>query len=105
MYEVSQVMAAENSIEQSFIRWCKREGYTRFKLALNTGRGWPDDAVLLPGNVVCWIEFKGTQGSLSPQQEFMHRKMRSAGHDVFICRSLEEAKEAVRKVLHGQTRL
>lgn len=71
---------------------------------LNPGRGWPDDAVLLPGNVVCWIEFKGPYGELSPQQEFIHRKMRNAGHDVFVCKSLEEAKLAVKKVLDEQIR-
>jgi hypothetical protein len=91
-------MAAENSIEQSFVRWCKRHGIMRRKLMLNPGRGWPDDAVFLPNNRVCWIEFKGDKGTLSPQQEFIHRKMRAAGHDVFVCRSLQEAKDAVAQV-------
>jgi hypothetical protein len=91
-------VAAENSIEQAFMRYCKRHGYYRCKLRLTSGRGWPDDAVLLPCNVVVWIEFKGDVGVLSPQQEFIHRKMRKAGHDVFVCRSLEEAKDAIAQV-------
>jgi hypothetical protein len=67
----------------------------RYKLRLNPGRGWPDQAVLLPDNKIVWIEFKTEKGVVSPQQEFIHRKMWKAGHKVYVCRSLESAKEAV----------
>lgn len=88
-------MATELSIELSFKRWCKRVGLVGCKLKLTAGRGWPDKAVLLPDNRVVWIEFKGPEGRLSAQQEFCIRKMQKAGHQVFVCRSLEEAQDAV----------
>jgi hypothetical protein len=91
-------MAAENSIEQSFKNWCKRHGYTRFKLKLDPGRGWPDQAVMLPGNRVVWIEFKSRRGVVAPQQEFIHAKLEKCGHVVFVCRSLEEAKDAITRI-------
>lgn len=91
-------MATENSIEQSFNRWCKRHGFVRIKLKLNPGRGWPDSAVMLPGNVMCWVEFKGPTGVTSPQQDFVIAKMAKAGHQVFICRTLEEAIDAVAQI-------
>lgn len=94
-------MAAESSVEKSFARWCKREGLERHKLVLRVGRGWPDNAVFLPDNRVCWIEFKSPIGKTDPQQDLIHRRLRKAGHEVFVCRTLEEAKNAVAQVSAG----
>jgi hypothetical protein len=89
----------ENSLEQSFKRWCKNAGLYRVRLRLNPGRGWPDDAVLLPGNIVVWIEMKGPEGVLSPQQEYVHAKLNRHGHDVHVCRTLESAVDVVTSYL------
>ena len=88
-------MAEENSIEQSFLRWCKGKKLPCVKLKLDPGRGWPDRAVLLPNNRVVWIEFKGSYGRLSPQQEFQIRRMGLAGHQVAVCNSVQGAIDAV----------
>lgn len=98
-------MATENSIEQSFKRWCDSQGYDTPKLKLNPGRGWPDRAVLLPGNKICWIEFKAPNGRLSEQQKFCIRRMAKSGHDVYVCKSVEEAKDAIARVSAGEQKL
>ena len=90
---------SENSIEQSFNRWCKDNGFYRRKLKLNPGRGWPDQAVFLPNNVVVWIEFKGPDGVLSAQQVFVHRQMAKSGHKVHVCRTKDEAVAVVGEYL------
>lgn len=88
----------ESSIEQAFVRWCKKHGYATVKLRLNPGRGWPDRAVLLPNNIVCWIEFKTPTGEVRPQQEFIFKKMAKCGHEVFIARSVEDAANAIARL-------
>lgn len=99
--DVGLTMAAESSIEKSFVRWCEKQGYPCLKLVLLTQRGWPDRAVMLPGNKVCWIEMKAPGGRTSPQQEYWIRKQREAGHNVFVCDSVESAINAVTQVSTG----
>lgn len=91
-------MANEASIESSFKRWCDQSDLPCLKLALIGQRGWPDRAILLPGNVVCWIEFKDPKGELSPHQKHWIAKAERAGHIIQVCTSLEQAVEAVTRL-------
>lgn len=85
----------ESSIEKSFVRWCRKHKITTFKLVRNPGRGWPDRAVFFPDNQVCWLEFKTDTGELSPAQKVTNELLSKLGHDVYVVRSVKEAKEAL----------
>ena len=91
----------EGKIERAFVRWCDKLKIPCEKITVGK-RGWPDRAVLLPKGRVLWIEFKTTEGVLSHQQEFVHRKLRKAGHTVVVCRSLEEAIKATEEFDDGR---
>lgn len=88
-------MTTESSIEQSFVRWCKKHKITTYKLVLNPGSGWPDRVILFPGNLCCWMEFKTKTGRLEPIQEVLIKEMNNHGHKVYVVRSLAEAKKAL----------
>jgi len=91
---------AESNIESSFLRWCKKVKYWTLKLRPDPeGKGWPDRAVLLPGNRVCWIEFKTPTGEISPHQKEVAKNMLEQGHDVYFCRSSSDGQQAVAAVL------
>jgi len=98
-------MAQESSTEKSFKRWCKQQGLWYVKLKLAVGKGWPDDAILLPNNVVCWVEMKAKNGKLEPHQEFCIAKMKKAGHEVVVARTLEEAISAVTQLSNRSKKL
>jgi hypothetical protein len=91
-------VTTESPIEKSFVRWCKDNGYSIKKLALVSEGGWPDRAVLLPNNRVCWIEFKSPTGRLDPIQQYVIRDMAKHGHKVFVCTSLGEAVRAIKEL-------
>lgn len=86
----------ENSVEQSFVRWCNRNGLICEKLT-SPKKGWPDRCVLLRGAKVVWLEFKHPKGGkLSPHQKSAHEKIRTAGHVVSVPRTVEEAIKAIK---------
>lgn len=89
---------AESSIEKAFARWCKANDLWTMKLKLSSGAGWPDRAVLLPDNRVCWLEFKTSDGDTDPVQDFVIREMAKFGHQVFIPRSCSEAQNAIARL-------
>lgn len=93
-------MTTESPIEKSFVRWCKDVlKQWCVKLILVSGSGWPDRAILLPGNRICWIEFKSPTGKTSPVQDFVIREMARYGHKVHVCKSVSEAQQAVKEIM------
>lgn len=64
--------------------------------------GWPDVQLLVP---VPWygqaprfigIELKAKSGRLSPEQIACHARIRAAGGEVIVCRSVEEVEQKLR---------
>lgn len=48
--------------------------------------GMPDYLMLLPGGR-CWlVEFKATDGALSPRQIYVHEQLAAIGHPVSVIR-------------------
>jgi len=89
-------MNPETAIETAFQAWCKREGLRCLKLILNTHRGWPDRAVLIPGGKPLFIEFKAPGGRLSHHQRGWLDELKALGYHVGVARSLEDAIGHVR---------
>ena len=52
-------------------------------------KGFPDHIILHSG-VARFVEFKAMKGRLSPEQAAMHARLRAAGFDVWLVRSLTE---------------
>ena len=46
-----------------------------------------------------WIEFKTSKGTTSPTQKWWHAQLKEQCHQVVVCRTVEEAVEAVRGYL------
>lgn len=55
--------------------------------------GWPDLVFTGPPARVWWIELKAGATPLSPAQVRVHNALRSAGHEVAVCRSLDAVRD------------
>lgn len=58
--------------------------------------GLPDLCLICPKGKVIWIEVKSDKGVLSDAQRHIHGKLGGLGHSVFVCRSIDEVKEALK---------
>lgn len=68
----------------------KASAVTGARLKARGGRkGFPDH-IILHGGVARFIEFKAMKGRLSHEQIAMHARLRAAGFDVWLVRSLAE---------------
>jgi|TARA_Y100000310_G_scaffold135332_1_gene134215 hypothetical protein len=60
--------------------------------------GTPDIEVMLRDMRVVWLELKVDKGKPSPEQLEWHAMARAMGHRVYVCRSVQEAVDAVQEV-------
>lgn len=89
-------MNPESRIEQSFARWCSQRNIPCLKVQAIGVRGFPDRLVLLQGMVV-FIEFKTPTGVLSEHQIRCHARLKSLGLEIHVCRSKQEAIDAIER--------
>jgi hypothetical protein len=61
--------------------------------------GEPDLRVYLPAGVTVHLEVKAEKGRLSEAQEFAHANLGTLGHQIYVVRSLDEARDAL--IRHG----
>lgn len=80
----------ESTIEKGFVTRAKKLGYLSYKLITTHSVGLPDRMVLCPNGRVVFIEFKTPTGKTTPKQEYTHKLFRELGHEVYVCRSVEE---------------
>lgn len=95
----------EDDMRQQFEQWCRFRGYVywhvrRSDLAPELD-GMPDDIVHLPGGRMALIEFKTAKGKLRKSQIEKFTELRGLGHTVHVCRSLDEARQAVALEMAG----
>lgn len=86
----------EAKIEGDFVRWCCNNGVLTVKL--QQARGWPDRQVLLEGGVAVFIEFKRKGGKVGAMQRLIHEQIERRGFHVFVCRSVIEAVNVIRRL-------
>ena len=89
----------EKNIEGSWVTWFHRvcpAGYA-VKLGGQGFRGLPDRMVLAPGGKLFFIEFKTARGRVRPLQQEIHRRLAAIGFTVYVCRSVQEAKDVCQK--------
>ena len=72
----------ESKIEGTLINAVKKRGGICWKL---TGyKGMPDRLVLLPGNIVKFIETKRLGEDARKSQEVVHKELRTLGFEVWV---------------------
>jgi len=105
--QAKQASAGEEDAHRAhFEQWCRFRGYVywhvrRADLAPELD-GMPDDIVHLPGGRIALIEFKTRTGKLRKSQIGKFTELRGLGHTVHVCRSFDEARQAVALELAGQ---
>jgi hypothetical protein len=78
----------ESSVENSFVRKCKKLKVTQIKLGYDT---LPDRMALIPGDII-FIEFKRPGEDLRKNQEATVKKLRRLGFKVYV---IDNNKDAI----------
>lgn len=88
----------EKEIEAYLVRRVLEAGGRAEKLVLETGRGWPDRSLFLPGGRLFLVETKTLRGALSPNQVRTIAALRSLGFPVATPRSLEDVERLLSEI-------
>jgi hypothetical protein len=84
-------MSREANLQAEFIKSARRRGIFAEKLVSKSARGWPDVFLARDGRVVL-VETKTPVGRLSLFQQNTHRKLKSAGVEVYVAHTAEECR-------------
>ena len=80
----------ERDIDKALCQRVKELGGTCEKFASISRRGVPDRLVILPHNVIIFVELKAPGAKPTPQQSHDHKKRLALGCDVRVIDSLEK---------------
>jgi hypothetical protein len=83
----------ESAVEGAVVNWARARDILAFKLDPKHYAGAPDRLFLIPQRKPVFIEFKRPDGKSKPSrlQLHIHGQIRSAGYEIHVCRSREEA--------------
>lgn len=85
------VFARTNSAKGLLMGWDRNPANAH---PMQTGReGWPDISGVFDGKAF-FVEVKTPTGSVSDEQEYMHRRLRQAGATVIVARSVRDVENA-----------
>lgn len=87
---------AEDVLETAVCAEAIRTGWFVRKIAWLGRRGAPDRVFIADGRTV-WIEFKAPDGHVDPAQEMEHKRMRAAGAEVHVVRTVDAAQRILRR--------
>ena len=85
----------ERSVEDAFVRWCKKHGLKARKLRELKSNGFPDRSIFIGSGMMICIEFKSPTGVLDSAQIKCIGELRDKGVPVLVTCELEEAKKFV----------
>jgi hypothetical protein len=88
----------ERDIERHLVRRVAERGGVAYKWVSPGRVGVADRIVLLPGNVVWFVELKTVKGRLSPLQQVFAADMRRMGMNYIVIRSKGEVDELLQRV-------
>jgi len=93
-------VALEIDIELEFVDRAKGQGWIAEKFEFVGRRGAPDRLVLLPGGIICFIEFKRTpKDRPSPQQLKFKQEAEALSHHWLLTSSVDEAMRFCKNLL------
>jgi hypothetical protein len=84
----------EKDIERKACEAAKRAGWLAFKFMSPAQRGVPDRIFIKNGRIV-FIEFKASGSKVTALQERMIERLKSHGCEVYVCDSMEAARDAL----------
>jgi len=85
----------EKKIEKKVCEYAKEHGFLTPKITVVSERGWPDRLFIDPDGWCVFIEFKQSEKSLSPIQEYRCLKLTERNMSVLVVDSIEQGKEYV----------
>jgi hypothetical protein len=80
---------SEKYIERYLVRRVEALGGICLKYSNMNQTGYPDRLCLLPGGITLWVELKSKGCHPSRLQEIRFLEMKSIGHPVHVCDSIE----------------
>jgi hypothetical protein len=83
----------ERDVERYLVRRAIEHGGKAYKWVSPGHIGVADRILLLPGNVVWFVELKTVKGRLSPLQQVFAADMRRMGMNYIVIRSKEEVDQ------------
>jgi len=86
----SPYIVPESSIERRFCDFVKDAGFVAIKIMR---KGWPDRLIQLSNGYGFYIEFKRKGKGAEKLQLHTHDKLRKKGNHVYVCDTLQQAKE------------
>lgn len=96
---VSGDVAAESALHDEIIAYCKVRlwpyVHSRMDKKSTTGKGTPDFVIITNRNTV-WVECKGPNTKISPEQRIFIAMAKKLGTTVHVVRSVSEFLEAVK---------
>jgi hypothetical protein len=88
IYHHSANEGAGNKVQ--FYRKLKRMGFKA---------GWPDLEIVTPGKPAIFLELKREGNYPTVHQKEIHTRLKEAGAEVFVCKSLRDVHEALKDIL------
>jgi len=90
----------EAYVEDQFCAWVESiQDWAAIKIRR---RGWPDRLIIGPGPTVFFIEFKRVGGKTKKLQDFIHIWLQKIGLPVYVCYTIETAKEIFCRHFHTE---
>ena len=83
----------ESSLQNAIKKALEKRGFYVVKLMVTSWNGMPDLLVLNNFGKAAFIEVKTPVGKLTRLQTFIHLRLKLAHHQVFVIRSVEEARD------------
>ena len=81
----------ESRLERKIVNWLVAQGCIVHKLSSSNQPGFPD-RIVVHNKFTYYMELKTPVGRLSKVQKVIHKHIQKHGIEVYVVRSLEEAK-------------
>ena len=88
----------ESELERILVEEVRKVGGIAYKWISPGNDGVPDRIVILPPDVVCFVELKADRGHLSPMQKIQISRMRNLGADVRVVKGMSGLIEFFRSM-------
>jgi hypothetical protein len=90
-------MTPETKIKKSFLKEAAKENILSIPLAVTSMRGIPDRLVLMK-NMICFIEFKSSEGKFSAYQREVKKRLNDLGFVVYEIRTKADVIDVIRDI-------
>ncbi len=82
----------ESKIEETVCKYAQEKGFLTYKFTSPARRAVPDRMFIHPTGHICFVEFKASGKTATPQQAREHARLKGHNVQVFVVDSIEEGK-------------